>query len=375
MTVAGADPSETERIPALTGLRAVAAVWVLVFHICVVQGISARTGIHRGYLGVDLFFVLSGFILCHVYFADMAAGRARLRHYLLLRLGRLWPAHATVMLVWLLAFAVVVALGIPYDGNSHRGLAAYVAANLLMVHAWGLFDWYDLNPPSWSVSAEWFCYLAFPLMVPVVAMLRGAVTIVAAALVWVALAALVLRAVDLPGLIDYQRFGLVRAMAGFGLGMLAWRLGMAAPHLLPRHLADMALLAIVALVLAPGLRQGWVDYILLALFAALVLGLSRQGSATGRLLALRPVVGFGEISYSFYLVHWFALIVIIKLWRYVPDPVIDSPLAYGLCVGLASLFGAVLLHRLVERPARAAMRRHVRRSEPVPPAATAAERP
>ncbi len=369
MTVAGADRSETERIPALTGLRAVAAAWVLVFHVCVVLGISARTGIHRGYLGVDLFFVLSGFILCHVYFADMTTGRARLRDYLLLRWGRLWPAHAVVMLVWLLAFAAVVALGIRYDGASHRGLTTYVAANLLMVHAWGLFDWYDLNPPSWSVSAEWFCYLVFPLLVPIVARLRGAAAIVTVGLAWVALAGLVLYAIGLSGLVDYQRFGLIRAMAGFGLGMLVWRLGMAAPHLLPRHLADAALLAILALTLAPGLRQGWIDYMLLALFAALVLGLSRPGSLTGRLLAWRPMVGLGEISYSFYLVHWFALIVIIKLWRYTPDFLSDSRLAYGACVALASLIGAVLLHQLVERPARAAVRRHVRRSGTDMPAA------
>ena len=63
MTVAGADRSETERIPALTGLRAVAAGWVLVFHICVVQGISALSGIHRRDLGVDIFCVLRGFLL------------------------------------------------------------------------------------------------------------------------------------------------------------------------------------------------------------------------------------------------------------------------------------------------------------------------
>lgn len=366
MTVAGADPSETGSLPALTGLRAVAAAWVLAFHICVVLGISSRIGIHRGYLGVDLFFVLSGFILCHVYCKAFATDDGNWRAFLLLRLGRLWPAHAAMLAVWLIAFATAVALGIPHDGSSQYGLAAYAIANLLMVHAWGLFDWYDLNPPSWSVSAEWFCYMLFPLLAPVVVRLRGAAAILAVAAALVAVAWLVLRAIGLDGLVDYQRFGLIRAVAGFGLGMLVWRLGRCAPHLVPRHLADMAMLAILALLLMPDLRAGETDYALLALFAALVLGLSRPGSLTGKLLGLRAMLWLGEISYSFYLVHWFMLIVLIKLWRYLPEALAVDRLAYGVGVALASLAGAILLHRVVEQPARAAMRRYVGRGSARP---------
>jgi peptidoglycan/LPS O-acetylase OafA/YrhL len=156
------------QLPALTGIRALAAFWVFTRHFRT-ELIDAFPALHVvaplfnvGYLGVDLFFILSGFILTYTHFDGMTDGYSwrKALGFLWLRIGRVWPLTAVVLLLFGLVFVAQITL----SGNP----AIYVGQvdawrlieHLLLIQAWGThpLDWNGLD---WSISAEWMAYLTF----------------------------------------------------------------------------------------------------------------------------------------------------------------------------------------------------------------------
>ena len=165
-------------LPALTGLRALAAAWVVLFHyrddlLALVPGLAPLdTFMRAGYLGVDLFFPLSGFVLAYTY-ADRLGGfswRGSV-DFVRNRFARVWPVHVLTLNVDLALAALLGTLGVGADGH-RRTPQAYVE-NVAMVHTW-FSDRPSFNAPAWSISSEWFAYLLAPLLFVVVARLRRA---------------------------------------------------------------------------------------------------------------------------------------------------------------------------------------------------------
>jgi peptidoglycan/LPS O-acetylase OafA/YrhL len=146
----------------LTALRFAAARWVAVYTFWPnLAGAPQTAVVAKGYLGVELFFVLSGFILSHVYLQAAGEKRFSYRGFLWARIARVYPLHlATLIGVGGLAAAALIA-GMSVDANVLSWSS--LPANLLMLHAWGLAPVAGWNHPSWSISAEWFAYLCFPL--------------------------------------------------------------------------------------------------------------------------------------------------------------------------------------------------------------------
>jgi peptidoglycan/LPS O-acetylase OafA/YrhL len=156
---------------ALTGTRAVAATWVILFHLTHVDpSLVARDSLFRraasvGYLGVDFFFILSGFIIAHQYMAIMEKpSRKTVLRYLLLRLARIYPVHLATMLAFAAAAVFAAAAGMRISADPARFSIGGAGLNILLIHAWGISDRLTWNIPSWSVSCEWFGYLGFPLL-------------------------------------------------------------------------------------------------------------------------------------------------------------------------------------------------------------------
>jgi peptidoglycan/LPS O-acetylase OafA/YrhL len=145
----------------LTSLRFFAAMWVVIFHYWPNLSASMPGVVGKGYLGVELFFTLSGFILCHVYLDSVADGGFRYFGFLWARLARIYPLHLAT-----LAAVGVMALTAQAAGRSIEASVlswSSLPANLLLIHAWGFAPVAGWNHPSWSISAEWFAYLTFPL--------------------------------------------------------------------------------------------------------------------------------------------------------------------------------------------------------------------
>jgi peptidoglycan/LPS O-acetylase OafA/YrhL len=132
----------------LTALRFAAAMWVVSFHYWPhLAGVGLPGLVANGYLGVELFFVLSGFILSHVYLEAFGEGRFRYGSFLWARIARVYPLHIAV-----LAGLGVLAVAATAAGMTlGTGLLNWAAlpANLLMIHAWGLAPAAAWNHPSW----------------------------------------------------------------------------------------------------------------------------------------------------------------------------------------------------------------------------------
>ncbi len=156
----------------LTGVRFIAAFWVLMYHL---QGPLDRLHLlvpvvadvlRVGRLGVDLFFALSGFILTYTYLKKIGpkfqAGGAGI--FLWLRLARIWPVHFVMLNV--AGIAVLAQSKVTGDSRERDWLTPidYVK-NLLLVQEWGPNPQRGWNFVAWSLSMEWLAYLLFPLVV------------------------------------------------------------------------------------------------------------------------------------------------------------------------------------------------------------------
>ncbi len=149
----------------LTSLRFIAAFWVLLYHFKDHLGLNMG---HMGlvadvYLGVDLFFTLSGFILAHVYLTTLEDGRFGYGGFLKNRLARVYPMHLAALAAMIVLFVGASALGAGV-GSPEAFKLSDLPAHLLMIHGWGATEAVGWNFPSWSISAEWAAYLLFPLI-------------------------------------------------------------------------------------------------------------------------------------------------------------------------------------------------------------------
>ena len=170
--------SENRVIPSLTPLRGIAALWVVLYHYNIWAsnlGLDDYLQIvDQGYLAVDLFFMISGFVMAHVYRrAFVQEIRANYLQFLGARVARLYPLHVFILLLFLAAAlsartADYMTSGqfdpIPIDGP--RSIVALLA-NLFMLQGLkaSALSW---NYPTWSISVEFLAYLLFPLALVII---------------------------------------------------------------------------------------------------------------------------------------------------------------------------------------------------------------
>jgi peptidoglycan/LPS O-acetylase OafA/YrhL len=299
--------------------------------------------VSKGYLGVDLFFVLSGFVLGYVYQAAFLkptwAGYSR---FLGLRVARIFPAHWGMLLF---LTSVVIAMGLLGKEMPHMDRYTLPAFfwNVLNLHAWGPLPTLTWNYPSWSVSAEWFAYCLFPVSVQLLGRIRG---------VWLnALAALGCLALFY-GLLQcfgplYQNldawvthaFPLVRVLLSFWVGMCVHNMFQAIR--LPGWLWQPCALLTLASFYVPVH-----DLVRVGLFALCILSLA----TSQRCVLAHPVlVHLGEVSYSVYLVHAVTNAFFEKGLSLLPA--LPGPIVVLLAV-LTALTAGELLYFAIEKPGR-----------------------
>jgi peptidoglycan/LPS O-acetylase OafA/YrhL len=369
-----------DRIDRLTSARGFAALYVVLFH-C--QGLVAGFNltpwtnlVEKGYLAVDFFFILSGFIIAYVYAAPFDAGSGDYRRFLWLRLARIYPVHLVML-------AIVFGLWGFGDSLLFTNTPRTLASNALLVHSWGISRKLSFNFPSWSVSAEWFAYLAFPSLLalskpvarrPVVAVVCAIASIVflgfcAAQLlppgVVVGGKRLELDAMPTRPFDMASTFALLRVTLEFFAGLLLFRAYAALRE--EGRVGQVALVSPVTIVVAgvllltlhstalPPLVQ---DTLAVSTAAVLILCLALRRGAGGPLQS-RAALLLGEASYSIYMVHGLVVLVYRQLIDQHTAPT-DASLAAGLLiasVGIAIVIAlGVLMHRYVEVPARHALR-------------------
>ena len=297
-------------LPALTPLRGIAALLVVLFHY-VGQSLLPNLGggsiplFAKGYLAVDLFFLMSGFVIAHVYagWFQERISSSTVMAFIRARFARIYPVH-----IFVLALYVIIDLGwngliflgtgnfdpLPWEGRFSLGA---LLKNLVLVHGvWS--DARTWNHPSWSISVEFFTYLLFPFAV--VAVWRGgrAITLAAVAGLFAALAWLAHRHGGLD-IVTGQAF--FRCLIQFLIGMLLYRLYW--DHFLSDLLRrDATFIAAAGATLAI-LYYGAPDILVVPAFMVLIMAGVQNGGRMHGLINAKPLVWLGNISYSVYMIH------------------------------------------------------------------------
>lgn len=360
-----------KRIPALTGIRGIAACWVVVLHASnlltvadVVPQVGRWSVVRSGFLAVDLFFVLSGFVLASAYAPDHGARGewSSVGRFAVNRLLRIMPLN-TVGLVFFAA--VTSAFGSIHWTNERLDVRSFVAA-LLLVQSWGWGSPTAWNLPSWSLSAEWLAYALFPGAALALVRVPSPKAAIAGAAACLAMLAVVMLVAGGGSLDHAWRLGLVCCLTQFAAGMFLWRAIRDTPF--GAGTADALLAAGLALV---GIAVAWPPLQLAAPFgfALLVVACGSRSRWADRLFGNRSALFLGEISFSIYLFH-FTLLALFALFGVRWDVAgLGLPVRVGfLALALVTiLVVATLAWRFVERPAQQLARVASRpKSKPVP---------
>ncbi len=338
---------------ALTTLRFLAAAWVVLYTAWPHLDVGfVPVAVTKGYLGVEVFFVLSGFILSHVYLEQAGDKRFSYGGFLWARIARVYPLHL-VTLFGMVGLGVAATLaGVAVDASLTDWRA--LPAHLSMTHAWGLAPLAAFNHPSWSISAEWFAYLTFPAFAFVAWRLRDwpwaavALTAVAALAVY----ALFERLAGFPLTEATFRWGALRIVPCFALGCALYLVYRRAPV----QRAGAVVLACAAGLLASASLALW-DPVTVLFAGGLILGLGSLANERAGPLAAKGGVYLGEISYSIYMVCAPVLLVTTNLAARLTGA---DDKRFHIIVWLAILAAipvvAMATYHLVERPARKALR-------------------
>ena len=379
-------PEGQTRFAVLDGWRGVCALLVAAYHFHPYSHIHDWTFLRHGYMVVDFFFVLSGFVLAHAYRSRLSTVEDSFE-FILRRLGRLYPLHVFFILVWLLYELARVwasqfpgqVLGHPPFGPS-MSLYALIT-NLLLVHSLGLHNSLTWNFPSWSISTEFYTNVLFALCCVVALSPRSSRM---AKIGIVAVSPLVIAAIS-PAYIDTTYdFGIVRCIYGFVVGVLALDIVEAlrrrpvAASLLSNRIAVSvlevgALIALYEFVSAFGKES---PYSTLApmLFGVVVWVFSYETGLISRVLKSRPFALAGTLSYSIYLSHAIVQVAFSMVAHYgfglsyvtvgdvtfIGSNIIVGDLLY--CLMLAAVFGvSFVTYRYIEEPCRVRMNKVARR--------------
>jgi len=342
----------------IQGMRALAVLMVVAFH--------AGLPMPGGFVGVDVFFVISGFVITAMLMREwVGEGRLRLGRFYVRRFKRLTPALAvTLSVTMLLGFFVLSPLG-PQQDTSRTALGAVLlGANVVIARLTG--DYFDVAADSnallntWSLSVEEQFYLIFPLLLGLtwtLARTRRARTVASLAVV--------------SGLGVASFVAALAGSSGYQLASQPWLLGFYSPVTRVWEFGVGALLALLGPRLAVESKRlaavlgGWgAALLLVSLFAItgstpfpgpvtlvpvagtaalLVAGSARDG-VTARVLSFSPLVRLGDWSYSIYLWHWPLIVFAGALWPHHERA--------ALVAAVVSFVPAIASYRWVETPLR-----------------------
>lgn len=334
------------KINTLTSLRFFAAISVVIYHMRDYSLEQLRGGpLERANLAVDLFFILSGFILAHVYGAVFAEKRSgTTRAFFVARLARLYPAHLAMMTVFLLYVVYLGAIGLPYNADRY-GLGSFLW-HVMLLDAWGLDSGLTWNFPAWSISAEFSAYLIFPFIVRPLMQLPSRIATYALLLL-IGAFALLNNPLHLTGrMVD---FSIIRILPEFLMGVLAYRARDFLVACVGNANAAFGFATLILIVLIWTMAP---DAVIIANFVALiVLGAAVTG-ALAVMLTWRPLIYLGETSYSLYLVHAFVLSVLYNAFKIPRFSGLVPVTVRDWLVLIVVMLAANVLYHLVEKPGR-----------------------
>jgi peptidoglycan/LPS O-acetylase OafA/YrhL len=355
----------TDRIEALDSLRGLAALLIVLFHLPKFNPVLNISFIDNSYLMVELFFVLSGFVIFNSY-SKRIHSKIDLLRFQFLRVGRLYPVH----LVFLMAFVLIelakyfsqqnFGIEIKSQAFSTNSVMALVQQTFL-VHAIGsTHNAITFNYPAWSISVELYTYLIF-----------GVITLLADNkknrwFLLIALTSIVLLGSKITFGFDY----LLRCLAGFFIGCLTATIVAKSTIKMPSYTSLIALGCIVIFLHLK--TSGQYDLFIYPLTSFLIASLvtSREGRLN-QFLEVKVFAWLGALSYSIYMSHafviWLFEQIIKRLWKTASPILTNGDLTTQLsavetiftCAAILATVCIVssFVYRFIEKPMREKSRR------------------
>ncbi|MGR5151008.1 acyltransferase family protein [Photobacterium swingsii] len=372
------------QLPLLTAIRGFAAFFVALFHARLVlfpqwKEEIARTSqlLENSYLWVDIFFILSGFVMMHVYRGSFQQGctMAKWRHFMWLRFSRIYPLFLTTLLLLLGWETTKHIYGIGFYGGellNSWGLAGIPAfqgpfntsdtlfANLFLLQSLTnqSLSW---NFPGWSLSVEWLCYMLFPIILALLSF-NAKRSSWLPFLVFLLLYGLI----STTGTIDLTSGipAFLRGLCGFSLG--AWlcliRIPQNMKHLISNDIVLFTLAISLVVLLHHQLETGQIlsVYLLFALLVFCGANHTQNTSLFMRLFDNKLTQYLGDISYSVYLWHSVLLLIGVEVIHQIAPDFTSwwyQQYSIGAFTLALALYTAVLLaistasYHLLEKPA------------------------
>jgi peptidoglycan/LPS O-acetylase OafA/YrhL len=294
------------RFRAIDTFRGLAAILVILFHIPDSVLLKGNQVVSHGYMAVDFFFVLSGFVMSHSYL-NKISDFSSAKNFTIKRFKRIYPLHLFTLLVFLafetarfIVDANFIKLSTPPFQDC--SFLSFIG-NLTLTQSMGLFDHLTWNLPSWSISVEFYTYIAWALML--IAFRKR--------LIWMAI-------VSLPfigwfiwnfnGNIEYTfDYGFLRCLYGFLIGMYSYLFARRMQRRMDKRLATITEIGLLGLTgyFLSGISTSY-HWIMPFWFAIIIIFFSTETGLVAKLFAHQKLKFLGVLSFSYYLNH----IVIIR---------------------------------------------------------------
>ncbi len=363
-------------LSSLSSLRGLAAILVILLHVNVFCfALSPWDGplnhfIQKGYLWVDFFFLLSGFIMMHVYSEPFEKNiKENFKKFMLSRFARIYPLHLFsllfmgVLYFWYRANFTLYPTDYIYTFNMQA-----IWAHLLLLQSMNVYDFLSWDSASWSISVEWWMYVVFPFLLIPFRKITGWKKIfiffgVVAGYLFInyylyplsptsksALDPSVKYSLD----VTYD-YGFIRCFFGFLFGMLLYelyRVGWGRRYFNKDAVWLLTIVAIVTVMAVPT-----PDFVPIVVFAAIILASVYVEGVGKYLLNLKPLIYLGDISYSVYLMHLPIMFFLLNYFKKFTQIKLDH-LDWGIAWLYASIYLAsvilisTLTYYFVEVPMR-----------------------
>lgn len=338
----------SERINYLDGMRGFAALAVAIMHFPIDNWFTNNPFFVNSYLAVDLFFVLSGYIIAKLYYAQSDQLKF-LRH----RFARIAPIFYLTLFIGIVlevmkfVFPDIASSG-PFEGqNTLSSLLLEITA----IHALPFVTNTSFNPPNWSISAEMFAYLLFAALMKVAYPRR--------ILIWLTI--FLMCALYFPNVLqlnDAHGLAIYRCLFGFSAGVLIWYCLDQLP-MVQKWLPRISNIGFGGATFFLGfyIYQGGLDFLPPAVIFGLYLLVAFQSDCSLRehLFSNRIAIFLGEISLSLYLIHFFIAMRFEEINLLLVDD-LDNPLLLVLAYLFVVIVVSTMLNKYFEKPARILLR-------------------
>lgn len=364
----------------LTALRGIAAILVVIFHSNAIVSQYVTTEhtfwFQKLYLMVDLFFVLSGFIMCYVYesYFNTSTESRKCVGFLKARLARIYPLHLVTLATLILAVGITfsVAKNIYYNELTlvlYNPKAVITAIFLLQsAHIHNMFTW---NIPSWSISAEWLAYVVFPFLVKPFSKFNILKTLLTITIIFTLYAGLIFyiapnrvqifpflsTAADLDLTYDW---GFARGILGFVLGMAVYRLFI--NNVLKNILSKGLVLLGLVLLYSVYMHFNLTDFGAPLFFSFILLSTAYGSKNINTFFDIAALQKLGLWSYSIYMWHFVFILILfeIQYWLLTEPPApgsanyfgISNPLVLLLLYVVITIIIGAFSFRFIEKPSR-----------------------